>query len=71
MSLEPEAQRARKGDHLGGDDGVRAGAAGDHDAGVVDHAQRAGPVHEPRRFDKEVFGLEAGKFGIVLHEQPA
>ena len=65
-----EAQRACKGDHLGGDDGVRAGAVSDDDAGVVDHAARTSPVHEPRRLEKEVFGLEARKSGIVLDEQP-
>jgi hypothetical protein len=70
VSLEPEAQCARKGDHLGGADGVRAGAVSDHDTGTVDHAERTSTVHEPRRFEKEVFGLEASEFAIVLDEQP-
>jgi hypothetical protein len=47
--------------HLGGDDGVVAGTGGDHDAGVVDDAAPAGAVHEARRLEQEVLGLEAGE----------
>jgi len=71
MSLEPEAERAGKGEHFRGDGRVRAGAVGDDDTGIVNHTPRTGSVHEPCGLEKEVFGLEAGKFGVVLNVQPA
>src|SRR5215467_4461601 len=71
VSLEPEAQRAGKGEHLWSNDGVRAGTVSDDDAGIVNHTQRTSTVHEPRRFEQEVFGLEASKFRVVLDVQPA
>src|ERR1700730_16325854 len=71
VSLEPEAQRAGKGDHLGGHDGVGAGAVSDDDTGIVDHTERTSTVHEPRCFEKEVFGLEATESWVILGEQAA
>ena len=71
VGAEAKAQRAGKGVHLGGDDGIRTGAGGDHDAGVVDDTDRAAAVHEARRLEQEVLGLEAGEAWIVLNEQPA
>ena len=68
---ESEPQCAGKSGHLGGDDGICAGAVSDDDTGIVDHAERTGPVHEPRGFEKEVFGLKAGKSWVVLDQKPA
>jgi hypothetical protein len=39
VSMEPEAQHAGKGDHLGGHDGVLASAVSDDDTGIVDHTE--------------------------------
>lgn len=63
VGAELEAQRSREGGHLGRDHGVGPGAAGQHDAGVVDDAARAGAIHELRRLQQEVLGLEAVYLG--------
>ena len=69
MGEELEAQAAREGGHLRGDHGIRPGAAGQDDAGVVDDAARRGAVHELRGAQQEVLGIEALEGRVVLDEQ--
>jgi hypothetical protein len=70
MGHEAEAQRRSEGHHLGGEHRLGAGAAGQHDAGVVDHAAHAGPAHEQRRLQQEVLGLQPREARVVADEQP-
>jgi hypothetical protein len=71
VGAEFEPQRAGKRGHLGSDEGILAGTAGEHHAGVVDHAHRTDPVHEACGLEQELLGLEAAVARVILDEQAA
>jgi hypothetical protein len=71
MRTKAKTQRARKGNHLWRDHGLRPGAGHNNHAGVVDDTKRAAAVIEANRLEQEVLSFKTGEAWIVLKEQPA
>ena len=69
VSEKGDIKDASKPFHLGGHPGIGSGALGHDDAGVVDDASGAGPVHEAKGLGEEVAGFKAGEGGVIADEE--
>ena len=70
VSDKGDIKDASKPFHLGSHAGIGPGALGHDDAGVVDDASGAGPVHEAKGLGEKVAGFKAGEGGVIADEDP-
>ena len=71
VGAEDEAEALGEGRHLGGGDHPRAGAGGDHDVRVINHAGRGGPGHVLERVGQEDLAGKAIEGRRRLEEEQA